>query len=134
MFLKNFGKAVLVMLIIYILAFMAVVWAPWDPSPNFTTVMDDFRRDMRIGFDIYQVLVLACVMLMSMARRLTYIGEELSAVLALLFIPMEVLSYFGPETLFSSWPLKMLQMAATTMLFWLIFTIKSRQNKQPTPA
>ncbi len=134
MFLKNLTKAILATFILYTLAFMAVVWAPWPPSPTFTTVMDDWKRDQEIGFSIYQSALMAFVLAMNW--KWPYSGGEFLSTLVLIFAPMGILAYYGAEKLFSL-PWSAMQLIATAALFWLIFNMKNKkdhQSEQATPA
>lgn len=135
MFLNNLIKAILTTVIIFIVSFVIMVWAPWNPLPNFTTVFNDWKRDQEIGFVIYQMILLAFVFRMSAKWHLSYSLVALTVVVALIFAPMAILIHqqvMGRGYFFSSLLLTSLQMIATTTLICIVFSLKDRQ--QPTPA
>ncbi len=127
MFVKNLAKAILVTVTIYTLAFMAVVWAPWNPSPNFTSVLDDFRRDQEIGFWIYQAFTLVSFLIIWSGPPFSG-GLEFFSVLALFMAPQMILEHYGEGKLFSL-PGSVLQVVCTAGLIYI--ALKTRERRQP---
>ena len=129
MSLNNLTKSVLVTIVIYVLAFAAVMWAPWDPSPNFTSVLDDFRRDQQIGAGIYQALVITFILLANLLWRPTYSGQAVCAILVLFVAPQWILEHYGTEKFFTTFLGAFIQGGSTATLITLIF--EAKDERQP---
>jgi hypothetical protein len=133
MFLKNFGKALLVSALIHIIALMAVLWAPWPPSLPVISVLEDLKRDRQIGFYIYQMLVGILIVIATIRWKAFsgyYEWREVLYVAALWAIPSWIIAHYG-EYKFFSLPWNALQFICTTELVNILLKMKSDREPQP---
>lgn len=131
MFLKNLIKAISITGTIYFIAFMAVLWDPWNSYLSFITIdsPDKLREMSMVGFLLYQSLVISFPFFMSIVWMPSYSKKEVSFLIALFIIPMMVTLYYGTESFFSV-PFGTLQVISTTVFIYLFFHARERRQPQ----